>query len=50
MSMTDIINRSPKLLAEIKKAREGLKHGSLLDYKDIFGSDVKSVRKGNTYV
>lgn len=50
MSMTDIINRSPKLLEEIKKAREGLKHETLVDYKDIFGSDIKSARKEKTDV
>ncbi|MBI4738693.1 hypothetical protein HY772_03900 [Candidatus Woesearchaeota archaeon] len=37
MTMTDIINQSPKLLEEIKKAREGLKHETLLDDKDVFG-------------
>jgi len=37
MTMTDIINKSPRLLKEIMEAREGLKHETLLDDKDIFG-------------
>lgn len=37
MTMTDIINQSPKLLKEIMEAREGLKHETLLDYDDVFG-------------
>jgi hypothetical protein len=37
MTMTDIINQSPRLLEEIKKATEGLKHETLLDDENIFG-------------
>ena len=35
---TEIINRSPKLLREIEKARESLKHEKLYNDKDIFGT------------
>jgi hypothetical protein len=37
ISISDTIERSPRLIEKIKQARASLKNETLLDYEDIFG-------------